>query len=43
MYIIICNFLDCMPSDINFCPNTVDNLMFITINYYNLWIITNTN
>ena len=35
--------LDCMSSDINFCTNIMNNLMFIITNNYNLWIITNTN
>ena len=35
--------LDYMSSDINFCTNAMNNLMFIITNNYNLWIITNTN
>ena len=39
--------LECMYIDINFYPNVMNNvmnnLMFITTNNYNLWIITNTN
>ncbi len=34
--------IDCMYIDINFCPNVMNNLMFIITNNY-LWIITITN
>ena len=35
---LLVNFLN-----IDFCPNAMNNLICITTNNYNLWIITNTN